>query len=40
MRDESANLTIEESSVFMAYAEDILLKGPEDFNLYMVISVV
>ena len=33
VRDESANLTIEESSLFMAYTEEILLQGSQEVNL-------
>ena len=31
--EESANLTIEESNLFMAYTEDILLQGVQEMNL-------
>ena len=33
VRDESANLMIKESSLFMAYTEDILLQGTQEANL-------
>ena len=33
VRDESTNLSIEETSLFMAYTEDILLQGSQEVNL-------
>ena len=33
VREESANLTTEESNLFMAYTEDILLQGVQEMNL-------
>ena len=33
VRDESANLSIEESRLFMAYTKDIFLQGSQELNL-------